>query len=366
MEFPTEILCKIIGYLTDPRDVSNLLVTNSVVSSITRRAIEALRYDGRSENIPTRVNVDLVLNLRHLRIVEPYIHLNEITDIILIAQMPHLSHASFDFVNVDLDSILTSHIFPQMMMEMFLSAFHRSRHINDDGRLVVTTRYVQPQDRFCFRCLDNVDIIVRGDSFGFLSTESNVEFCEDKFVYYSIASPYIDELKLVLNVASDLASVNFLVIKELHCTPNIDDFVDDENITLLDLIAYMAEEGLLRKVKMYMPKSTSNGKFFDRGYFFDPSNIRKEDFPATNEIELDIPFVLSEDIVRDILEWFPKVTLIGLYMRDCSQLGTLSNVRDLLREHNVRAKIYTTVMQEYHGEHMDYVEPKYIDIFNVI
>lgn len=387
MNLPPELISEVISYVTDPRDVIALLTTNKTLATFTKRCIEILRYDGRNDNTLTIVDADFVLKLRRLRVVEPYIMPKYITDIVLVAQMPFISQVAFDFRSPDDDFSLNSGSDTcSVMMKMFLSAFHKSRRIDDEGNLIITTRYLEPKDRFLFRCPDSIDIIIRGNTFACLSeVADDITNDDDERKYNVITSDYVYEDRLVLNIPTEPARFEYyLSVSEFHFTPKIE-FETGDPSYLLDSIAYLIKEGCLKRAKMYMPAVDNlaqvDEKIFNVGYDFDPANIEKQSFPAiglhfTEEgelterkdgIELDIPFVTNEEVIRLILEWFPKITLIGLFLKTVDELTSLKNILLLLAERNVKAIVYTSLdISEYQSDRVSIVKPRYIDIYSIV
>ena len=385
MELPPEIMCEIISYMTDPRDVMALFKTNNELASFAKRCVEILRYDDRNSIHPA-IDVNLVLKLRHLRVVTPYISLKHITDVVLVAQMPFISQVSLDFSTLDDDFDISSSSRDTsiVMMKIFLSAFHKTRIINGKGNLIGTTRYIEPKNRFFFRCPDHIDVIIRGDTFACLSELAD-DIMDDDLVekYYRIANDYVEVDKLVLNIPTQSSDFeNHLNVSEFHFTPQIE--IETGNPSyLLETIGYMINEGCLKRAKMYMPSSSDDEEIFDVGYDFDPTNMDKQSFPAIGfsfnvegniierkleyGIELDIPFVVNEEKIRLILEWFPKVTLIGLFLKTTDEITSLKSILSLLMERNIKAIIYTSLsIDEHRSDHVSVVKPRYIDMYSIV
>ena len=59
-------------------------------------------------------------------------------------------------------------------------------------------------------------------------------------------------------------------------------------------------------------------------------------------IELDIPFVISEEKIKLILQWFPKLTLIGLFLRDVKEeQEEVKRILLLLASRQIKAIVYS-------------------------
>lgn len=360
MEFPPEILSKIISYITDPRDVFALTKTSPLISSITQRCVEVLRYDSRG--YPSDfVHITLVVKLRHLRIIKPYVSLRYVQDIVLVAQLPHICEVAFALEDLEYEWAISRRDFAATVMDLFLSAFHRNCYVNGDGDLIENVRYVQPENRFTFVCPNRIDVIIRGDAFAFLSRPPDENRENDEVAYYAVASRYMGDAKLFANTTIATSSYeNFLTIKEFHFTLDIDIYVDVMN-TILNSIAYMNNEGLLRKAKMYTPDGG--------GYYFNPAASEKDDLPATNEIELDIPFVLDDNLIQQVIEWFPKMTLVGLYLDSGEEIEKCKEITSLLTSRNIKVKVYTSIFPDsldYQDDLVSIVKPERINISSVV
>ena len=83
-----------------------------------------------------------------------------------------------------------------LMIKMFLSSFHKTRLIDAEGNLTTTTRYISKENRFFFRCADRTDVIIRRDSFAYLTKEpEGFEDEDDVQSYYELWTIMLMPLK---------------------------------------------------------------------------------------------------------------------------------------------------------------------------
>ena len=55
MDWPSEIICEVISYLTDPRDILTLLKTNTILSTLAKHVSRFFAMTIENVNIPTTV-----------------------------------------------------------------------------------------------------------------------------------------------------------------------------------------------------------------------------------------------------------------------------------------------------------------------
>ncbi len=373
MEIPPETTCEAISYITDPRDVLALERTNVAIATLAKQCVEVLRYDSRTKLVPESINVDFVLQFSRLRIVEPYIRLETLSNIYPVAQMPFISQVSFDFSHLNewYELPVSARDAFVMMMEFFLSAFQTHRVINERSQTIKSIRSMKPEDRFFFRGpYYSGDVILRNNTFAYLS-EYPPRIGENEIdEYLTFAERYTHPTRLVTNIPTKPSSYElFVSIREFHFTSNIDLTLGGAGSTLLNDISYMNNEGALTLAKMYMVGSSENKELFDRGYDFEPDEIETSYFPATGEpIALDIPFIIVEDHINKLLEWFPKLTLSGLFLFDYSrEEEALKNVLKLLESRGIQVIIYSTALiEELQSELTSFVQPLATDIYDII
>jgi hypothetical protein len=76
---PTEIICNIISFIQDPRDVNNMLQTDESIGSILRHHLQTLKWN---DDVPryTPVDATLVLQLKGLTRLEMPIRVSDKAD----------------------------------------------------------------------------------------------------------------------------------------------------------------------------------------------------------------------------------------------------------------------------------------------
>ena len=369
-KLPAETQCKAVSYITDPRDILDLERTDETMASLAHQCVEILRYDRRTESIPEYVDDDLVLRLQRIRSVQAYIRLEELANVVPIVQMPFISEVAFDFRNLNetYGIPISKRDAFVMMVKLVLSAFHTRYVIDETGNLIKQKRIMKPEDRFYFAGPYNKgNIVLRGNTFAYLSQDPGRIDESEEGDYFALVAGYTHITKLVTNIFMNTSSYEELLgIREFHFASNI-----EEPVTILNDIAYLNTDGSLIRAKVYMPPMLATDRdsdIFDQGYDFTPRSTVNSYFPAENPIELDIPFVIDESKIERILEWFPELTMVGLFLKDYNvEYMSLRHILDLLAPRNIKAVIYSLItIPEIQSNLVSFAYPAYIDISTIV
>lgn len=372
LTLPEEVTCDIVSRINDPRDIQRLRRTNQMFRRLASDCIRVLEYP--SDTLDDTVPIELVLSLPRLEIIKPFVRLNQTRDLFDLAQLPYLRQVSIDVNNLmnpkysplmeysctDLSSILRL---------IFLDAYANQR----DPQTLQLTKRSFVGARVLLRNEYSIDLILGGadgHSVALLNGDDplGVEF-NDPALLSIIQERFFDPSHLILGIpiSRDSGFIDWLAPTE---TWELTETVYHHRLNdLLPDIAYLNNENALKSVRLLMSRGDPDEDHFDHGYKFNPSRINREYFPAENPIALDIPFESSSRLINAVLEFFPKVTLIGLYyVYDLShpEADLLTILQDLTSR-SISVKVYTQhVLGDYTNPLVTFVPPLYIDPYDLI
>jgi hypothetical protein len=104
LALPEEVQCEIIAAITTPSQISQLLRSTSHLRRLTRNCITHIRStltpNQRYGQQYLGFRVPFVLQFSHLQVVDDLIDVETVGDLILLANLPHLRSATFNFEGI--------------------------------------------------------------------------------------------------------------------------------------------------------------------------------------------------------------------------------------------------------------------------
>lgn len=373
---PEELTCDIVSRVHDPRDIQRLRQTNQLFNRLAPVCIRRLEYLP-GEMLDERVQINLVLSLPQLEVIKPFVQIYEPVDLFDLARMPHLRQVSIDLYNLTRKNAYLHPFecsdrdkFARALQFTFLNAYATQR----DPRTGRRKKRSFAGSRILLRDETSTDLILggpEGQTVAIINGDIPADVVlRDPWILHGIQDKFLNPSNLILDVTlSDDAGdiVWFAPVVNWTLTTNVysrrpDDFLPD--------VAFLNDEHVLRSVRLLMPEGTveDDEQYFTKGYKFNPARLDREYFPAENPIALDIPFILNRQLIDFILESFPKLTLIGLFVDDVvKQEVDLRTILDTLMARSVRVKVYTReALSSYNNSLVTFVPPRIIDPYDLI
>jgi hypothetical protein len=371
---PEELTCEIVSRVQDPRDIQRLRRTNQLFNRLAPACIRRLEYPP-DDTLAEPVSLDLVLTLPNLEVIKPFVQITEPADLFDLARMAHLRH-----VAVDLFDLLRKNAYlhqfnssgnsklSRALQFTFLNAYATRRDPltgQRRKRSFAGTRILLRDDTSTDLILGGLD----GRTVGILNGDQPADVVlMDPWILGEIQERFLEPSTLIMDVvmAEDAGDIDhFAPVVNWTLTTNVysrrqPDFLPD--------VAYLNTERVLRSVRLLMPEGDTEAGYFDKGYKFNPDQLNREYFPAENPIALDIPFIVNPALISLILEFFPKVTLLGLFVRDLSkQEVDLRFILDMLTLHSILVNVYTRQpLSDYTNPLVTFVPPLAIEPYDLI
>lgn len=335
---PNEILCYTLSYVTNASVILNLWKVNTQFRDMARYCINRL-------NLDVKLPIDLILSLRSLVDISGFINVNNVIDLILLADLPKLKsiNINYDFgiqqeycysINsIDVDDCVNVQF---QYYLLFINQYVNGKYIEDNiikyhSRQLIDTSFMFNSNGVIkkLKLNNNNNVLLLKSLYNhYIESYTNQLTSLPKYIN-------IDYFLTDLIISGAINNSFCLNLKrlDLYVTYDIYEIEPDLFVNLNVLF----NSGQLRYLKINYGDKVLISELFDELIAIIRSSLKNANQVA-KPVSLDIPFPI--DVIDDVVNIYPNILLFGISAEN-------TNTEDLI---NIITKYYNINIHLYFNE----------------